>query len=249
MEDGASLGVAIAFTAGLLSFLSPCVLPLIPSYVTFITGMSLDELTEAEGAEGGRRRTVLVHGVLFVLGFTLVFVTLGASATFLGSLFAYASRWVERVGGVLLIVFGLYLLGVLRLPGAAREWRVHLSDKPLGYLGTVLVGVTFGAGWTPCIGPILGAILALTASTADLRQGLLLLGAYSLGLAVPFLASALAVERFLSTFRRLRPHMGVVTRASGALLIGVGVLMMTSYFTRLAGFLQALTPDVIRTRI
>ena len=140
MPETNSVGLAVAFAAGLLSFLSPCVLPLIPSYVTFITGMSLDDLT-ARGEGVRRNRTVLVHGMLFVLGFTLVFVTLGASATFLGSLFAYASRWVERVGGVLLIVFGLYLVGALRLPGMAREWRMHLGDKPLGYLGTVLVGV------------------------------------------------------------------------------------------------------------
>jgi hypothetical protein len=149
-----SLGLLVAFSAGLLSFLSPCVLPLVPSYATFITGMSLDELRDAETAR--TRRAVLVHGVLFVLGFTLVFMILGASATFLGSLLAYASRWVERVGGVLLILFGLYLLGVLRLPGAGREWRMHLADKPVGYLGTLLVGITFGAGWTPCIGPVLG---------------------------------------------------------------------------------------------
>src|SRR5690242_9902197 len=139
MDQTTTFGVGLAFAAGLLSFLSPCVLPLIPSYVTFITGMSLDDLTESGRARAERSRTVLVHGILFVLGFTVVFVALGASATFLGSLFSYASRWVERVGGVLLIVFGLYLLGLLRIPGAAREWRVHLGDKPLGYLGTVLV--------------------------------------------------------------------------------------------------------------
>jgi cytochrome c-type biogenesis protein len=237
-----SLGIAVAFTAGLLSFLSPCVLPLVPSYVTFITGLSLEDASRA-------RRASFVHALLFVVGFSLIFLALGASATALGRLLFAQRVWISRIGGALVVLFGFYLLGAFDSAFLARERRVHFADKPVGYLGTLLVGVALGAGWTPCIGAILGAILALTASTADLRQGLLLLGAYSLGLAIPFLVSALAVERFLSTFRRLRPHMGVVTRASGALLIGVGALMMTSYFTRLAGYLQALTPDVIRTRI
>ena len=240
--EGTSLGIAVAFTAGLLSFLSPCVLPLVPSYVTFITGLSLEDAARA-------RRASFVHALLFVVGFSLIFLALGASATALGRVLFSQRVWISRIGGALVVLFGFYLLGAFNSMFLARERRVHIADKPVGYLGTLLVGVAFGAGWTPCIGPILGAILALTATTADLRQGLLLLGAYSLGLAVPFLISALAVERFLSTFRRIRPHMAVVTRASGALLIGVGVLMMTSYFTRLAGYLQALTPDVIRTRI
>jgi cytochrome c-type biogenesis protein len=240
--EGTSLGIAVAFTAGLLSFLSPCVLPLVPSYVTFITGLSVEDASRA-------RRASFVHALLFVIGFSLIFLALGASATAVGRLLFAQRVWISRIGGVLVVLFGFYLLGAFDAAFLARERRVHFADKPVGYLGTLLVGIAFGAGWTPCIGPILGAILALTATTADLRQGLVLLGAYSLGLAVPFLASALAVEHFLATFRRIRPYMGVVTRASGALLIGVGVLMMTSYFTRLAGYLQALTPDVIRTRI
>jgi cytochrome c-type biogenesis protein len=136
--DTQSLGLFVAFTAGLLSFLSPCVLPLVPSYATFITGMSLDELRTVENP--GARRSVMLHGLLFVLGFSAVFMMLGASATFLGSMMFYASPWVERVGGVLLILFGLYLLGWLRLPGADREWRLHLSNKPMGYMGTLAGG-------------------------------------------------------------------------------------------------------------
>jgi cytochrome c-type biogenesis protein len=239
------IGLAVAFTAGLLSFLSPCVLPLIPSYVTFITGMTLDELTTRER----NRRAVLVHGVLFVLGFTLVFVTLGASATFLGSLFNYASRWVERVGGVLLVVFGLYLLGVLRLPGAAREWRVHLADKPLGYLGTVLVGVTFGAGWTPCIGPVLGGILTLAATRESVADGVRLLLVYSAGLAIPFLGAALLLDRFLGGVRKVGPWFPWISRISGALLLLIGVLMFTGTFTLLSGVLQGWTPEFLRARM
>jgi cytochrome c-type biogenesis protein len=239
------IGLAVAFTAGLLSFLSPCVLPLIPSYVTFITGMSLDELTSRERD----RRAVLVHGVLFVVGFTLVFVTLGASATFLGALFNYASRWVERVGGVLLILFGLYLFGLVRLPGAAREWRVHLSDKPLGYLGTVLVGVTFGAGWTPCLGPVLGGILTLAATRETVGDGVGLLFVYSAGLAIPFLAAALLLDRFLGGVRRVGPWFPWVSRLSGALLVAVGVLMFTGSFSILSALLESWTPDFLRERL
>lgn len=244
MIDTQGVGLAVAFVAGLLSFLSPCVLPLIPSYVTFVTGMSLDELT-ADRDRTRARRAVLVHGSLFVLGFTVVFVTLGASATFLGSLFAYASRWVERIGGALLIVFGLYLLGLLRLPGAAREWRVHLANKPLGYLGTVLVGITFGAGWTPCIGPVLGGILTIAATRGSVSEGVGLLLVYSLGLAIPFLAAALLMERFLASSRRIGPWLPWLSRISGALLLAIGVLLLSGSFTALTSMLARLTPEFL----
>lgn len=241
-----SLGLAVAFTAGVLSFLSPCVLPLVPSYATFITGMSLDEL---QTDSGRGRRAVLTHGVLFILGFTSVFVLLGASATFLGALLSYASRWVEIFGGVLLVLFGLYLLGLLRLPGASREWRVHLADKPVGYLGTVLVGVAFGAGWTPCIGPILGGILTLAATRGSVAEGMGLLAVYSAGLAVPFLLATLLIDRFLFAFRRFRHLLPWISRASGVLLVGVGVLLLTGSFTSLAAALARWTPEFLANRL
>ena len=242
MEETASLGIVIAFTAGLLSFLSPCVLPLIPSYVTFITGLTLEEVQKA-------RRLALVHSLLFILGFTLIFLALGATATVLGRALLVHREWISRVGGVLVIVFGLYLLGVFNISALSRERRVHLADKPIGYLGTVLVGIAFGAGWTPCIGPILGSILIYTSSTADLGRGLGLLTAYSMGLAVPFLGASLAINHFLSFFMRARRHMVWLSRAGGVLLVVVGVLLLTDYFTILAGYLQRLTPDAIRNRI
>ena len=242
MEGTASFGVAISFTAGLLSFLSPCVLPLIPSYVTFITGLSLEDVQKA-------RRAALVHSVLFVLGFSLIFLALGATATVLGRVLLAHRVWLSRVGGALVILFGLYTLGVLNVGALSRERRVHLADKPVGYLGTVLVGIAFGAGWTPCIGPILGSILILSSSSADLSRGLLLLTAYSLGLAIPFLLSALLVRQFLALFTRLRRQMVWVTRAAGVLLIAVGVLMVTDYFTVLAGYLQGFTPEVLKSRL
>ena len=171
MADPASLGVALAFGAGLLSFASPCVLPLIPSYLTFVTGVGIDDLSRS-------RRAALVHALLFVLGFTLIFVALGASATILGRVLLAYRVWITRIGGALIVLFGLYLLGIARVAAFDRERRVHLADKPLGYLGSVLVGVAFGAGWTPCLGPILGAILTYTAAEADLARGLPLLLAY-----------------------------------------------------------------------
>jgi cytochrome c-type biogenesis protein len=242
MEDTPSLGLMISFTAGLLSFLSPCVLPLIPSYVTFITGMSLDEVQRA-------RRATLVHSLLFVAGFTLVFLALGASATLLGrALLAYRD-WISRVGGVLIVVFGLYLLGVFNIGLLARERRVHIADKPLGYLGTLLVGMAFAAGWTPCIGPILGSILIYTSSSADLGRGILLLLAYSLGLAIPFLLASVAIGRFFTAFARFRPHLAWVSRAGGVLLVIIGLLLVTDYFTILASYRQALTPEALRDRL
>ena len=241
------VGLTVAFTAGVLSFLSPCVLPLIPSYATFITGLSLAELTE--GDRRGARRTVLLHGLLFVLGFTLVFLALGASATLIGALLRTYSEWVGRIGGVLLIVFGLYLLGVLRLPGAEREWRLHLADKPLGYAGTVLVGIAFGAGWTPCIGPVLGGILTLAATRATVAEGVGLLGVYSLGLAIPFLLATLLLERFLSGFRRFRTWLPWISRLSGVLLLAVGLLLLTGSFTVLSGLLARWTPDFLLDRL
>lgn len=242
MEPASSVGFVVAFTAGLLSFLSPCVLPLIPSYVTFITGMTLDDVVLA------RRRT-FVHALLFVAGFTIIFLALGAGATALGATLRFERRWLSRIGGVLIIVFGLYLLGVLNIGIFMRERRIHLADKPLGYFGTLLVGMTFGAGWTPCIGPILSAILVYTSSEADLSRGMALLSAYSLGLAVPFLVAALAIDRFIDVVKKMRRHLVWVSRVSGALLIAVGLLMVTDRFTILASYLQALTPDALLRRL
>ncbi len=237
-----SVGLLIAFTAGGLSFLSPCVLPLIPSYMSFITGMSLDEMGEHRGA-------AFTHALLFVSGFTLIFLMLGATASSVGRLLQFHQVWLERFGGVLIIFFGLYLLGVFRLGALAQERRVHIQNKPLGYAGSVLVGVAFGAGWTPCIGPILGAILMYAGTQGSMAQGVVLLLFYSLGLAVPFLIAALAVERFIKWFQRYRQYMPLVTKASGGILLFLGLLLLSGYFSMLASWLQGLTPDFLRDRI
>ncbi len=242
MNEPATLGLVVAFAAGLLSFLSPCVLPLVPSYIGFLTGMSLPEMS-------GRRRAALGHAVLFVLGFSLVFMLLGASATALGRALNYYQVWLQRIGGVLIIAFGLVCLGVIKVGFLNQEHRLQMEHKPMGYLGSALVGMAFAAGWTPCIGPVLGGILGLAATSQDLGRGMLLLAVYSAGLAVPFLLAAVALESFLNWFQRFRRYLPWVMRITGILLIFVGVLMVTGEFTRLAGWLQQFTPSFIREQI
>ena len=212
-----SVGFPIAFVAGVLSFLSPCVLPLVPSYLSFVTGMSLEDMRE-----GSHRRRVLLHAGLFVAGFSAIFVLLGAGATYVGAFLLYNSEWIARVGGVVIVVFGLHLMGAFKLMPLLRERRVHLADKPAGYVGTFGVGAAFGAGWTPCIGPVLGAIMTMAASQEHIAAGMLLLLAYSLGLAVPFMLAALALERFLRGFRRFRRYLPAVQKVAGAFLIALG---------------------------
>ncbi len=242
MNEPGTLGLFVAFAAGLLSFLSPCVLPLVPSYIGFLTGMSLPEMS-------GRRRVAVGHAVLFVLGFSLVFVLLGASATALGRALNYYQVWLQRIGGVLIIAFGLVCLGVIKVGVLSQERRVQVERKPVGYLGSALVGMAFAAGWTPCIGPVLGGILGLAATSGDVTRGMLLLGSYSAGLAVPFLIAAVALDSFLGWFQRFRRYLPWVMRASGILLIFVGMLMVTGEFTRLAGWLQQFTPAVLREQL
>ena len=242
MEPAATIPFTLAFSAGLLSVLSPCVLPLIPGYVTVITARGLDDV-------GAARRTARTHGLLFMLGFTLIFLALGATATVPGRMLFAHRVWITRAGGVLLIVLGLSMAGVLRLGALDADRRVHRADTPLGYLATVLVGIAFGAGWTPCLGPVLGGILAYTSSVADLQRGLLLLFAYAMGLGVPFILSALMVDRILAGFQRMRRHLGVVNRIAGALMIVVGLLLLTGAFTTMAGWLVDFTPAFLRSRI
>lgn len=237
-----ALGPLVAFTGGLLSFLSPCVLPLVPSYLGFLTGMTLDEMAD-------RRHHAVLHALLFIGGFTLVFVLLGAGATALGAALAYHKLRLARIGGVLIIAFGLYMMGAVKIAALDRDRRAHLDRKPIGYLGSVLVGMAFAAGWTPCIGPILGAILGMAGTRGDVTAGVLLLLAYSAGLAVPFLLAAFAVDSFRAWFARFRRWMPWLQRASGAVMVAVGILMVTGDFTRLAGMLSAMTPEWLTKRL
>ena len=235
--------MAVAFLAGLLSFLSPCVLPVVPSYLSYVTGISgIAEMRE-------RRHLALLHATLFVIGFTLIFVALGATATALGRVLNTYQHWLERIGGLLIVFFGLYCVGAFKIGLLSREMRFDLGDKPLGYLGSVLAGMAFGAGWTPCIGPILGSILLYTSSRADFGQGLVLLLAYSAGLAIPFLVAAWALEHFLGWMQRFRRYIGWVERIAGVLLIAFGLLLLTGQFTQLSGWLQNLTPEFLKARL
>ena len=240
------LSVLVAFAAGLLSFLSPCVLPLWPSYVSFLTGMSADEI---QGRSPRVRRVAVGHSVAFVLGFTLVFLALGASATLLGQVFRQYQEWIARVGGALIILFGLHVAGWLPIPFLLRERQMEWTDKPVGFLGSWLVGLTFGAGWVPCIGPILGAILTLASVRSSLGEGLGLLLAYSAGLAIPFLLTAFGLGVFLDWLVRFRRYVRWVEWVSGVLLIAVGALLVSGKFTLLAGWLANLTPRFLLERI
>ena len=235
-------GIVVALFAGLLSFLSPCVLPLVPSYLGFVTGMNAAEMTD-------RRQVAMIQSTLFVLGFTTIFLLLGAGATAIGSALATHKALVGKVGGVLIIFFGLVSMGVIKIPALQMEARVHLQEKPLGVLGAFLVGMAFGAGWTPCLGPILGAILTLASTQETMGRGILLLGAYSAGLAIPFLAAAWAVESFFGWFQKFRKYLPWVQRISGALLVLVGILLVTGKFTQLAAALNAVTPEFLRKRL
>lgn len=242
MNGEFTAGPAVAFVAGILSFLSPCVLPLVPSYLGFLTGMTLDEMTD-------RRRAALLQAIAFVLGFTIIFMLMGAGATALGATLKYHKQTLAKVGGVLIILFGLYAMGVLKIAAFDREQRVHLDRKPVGFLGSVLVGMAFAAGWTPCLGPILAGILGLASQADQVSRGMVLLGAYSAGFAVPFLAAAFAVDTFRVWFQKFRRWMPWVQRASGALLVLVGILLVTGEFTRLAAALQAMTPAWLFERL
>lgn len=219
------IGYITAFLGGLLSFLSPCVLPLIPSYLSFITGISFDDFKTGDKAL--IRKITIVNSSAFVAGFSTVFILLGVSSSFVGKLFAVYYDHIRIIGGIIIILMGLYVMGVLKLNFLATDKRVHLHNKPKGHFGSFIVGLTFGAGWTPCIGPILGSILLIASTTGSAMQGFWLLLVYSLGLAIPFMATALAINSFISHFTQIQKYMKVIMVISGLLLIGFGVILLT----------------------
>lgn len=230
--------LSLAFTAGILSFLSPCVLPLVPSYLAYV------------GGSGAAKRSILLrNAALFVVGFSSIFIALGASASALGSLLRSQREALTIGGGVLVIVFGLVLLGVIRLPLLMRDTRVQARHDASTPVGAVLLGMAFAAGWTPCIGPVLGGILTLAGASGTLLEGVTMLAVYSAGLAVPFLLAALALDPFLRVSRRVRSWLPWVERAAGGLLVIAGVLMVTGTYTRLNSWLLRFTPDWLYSRL
>jgi cytochrome c-type biogenesis protein len=241
------VGVMVAFTAGLFSFLSPCVLPLFPSYLSFVTGMSVPDL--AADLSTSARRRVLLHSIAFIVGFSLVFIALGASFSAAGQLLLDYRDWIRRIGGVLIVLFGLYIAGTFNLSFLGRTQQWQLREKPAGYLGSLAVGITFAIGWTPCVGPILGAILSLAGTTETVLRGVALLGAYSAGLGIPFLLSSLALGAFLRFFKRYRPFIPIVERAAGGLLVVVGVLVFMNYYLVLNSWANSITPDWLLKRL
>jgi cytochrome c-type biogenesis protein len=234
MMDATSISLGLAFLAGLVSFLSPCVLPIVPSYVTFITGMTLDELQADERGEA--RRQAAIHSALFILGFSALFIALGASATMLGSVLRRSLPLLQQVGGVVIVGFGLYMLGILRIPALLRDRRVQFAAKPAGKAGTVVAGIAFGAGWTPCVGPVLASILMFASFEATMARGMLLLAVYSLGLGIPFFAASVGLHWFLSGSKFMRRWLQPIERLTGAFLVLVGVLLFTGKFAVLASF-------------
>lgn len=224
-----------AFIAGLLSFLSPCVLPLIPSYITYITGLSFSDLQSEHPSHIVRRKTIL-HSLAFILGFTVVFVLLGASATYIGSFLNSHTALIRKIGGVMIILFGIHVTGLVPVRMLLGEKRMSIRHKPAGYLGSFLVGLTFAAGWTPCIGPILATILMVAATEEQVYKGIMLLLLYSLGLGIPFLLSSLAMHRFLSAFNRFKKYIRIFEIITGLFLITVGILIYSNWLSRLSGY-------------
>lgn len=224
-----------AFIAGFLSFLSPCVLPLIPSFITYITGLSFADLQTEHPSHTVRQQTI-VHTLLFIAGFTTVFVLLGASATFIGGFLHEHMDSIRKVGGILIIIFGIHVTGLVPIHLLLGEKRVTVHRKPAGYLGSFVVGLAFAAGWTPCIGPILASILMVAATEETVSRGVFLLFTYSLGLAIPFFLSSLAMHQFLVVFNRFKKHIRIFEIITGVFLIIVGVMIFTNYLSILSRF-------------
>ncbi|MEE9264468.1 MAG: cytochrome c biogenesis protein CcdA [Vicinamibacteria bacterium] len=232
--------LATAFLAGIISFLSPCVLPIVPGYISFVSGVSLQELKSNLDIDEEKRRRLLrqvgLNSVFFVLGFSVVFVVMGASATYIGNWFAANRTVMARVAGVVIIIFGLHTMGLTPIKWLNYEKRFQTQKKPMGLAGSFLIGLAFAFGWSPCIGPILAGVLALAATQDTVAQGVWLLVAYSLGLGVPFIATALATNRFLDLFDRVKNHMRFIEITAGVLLVAVGILVATDKLQALSRY-------------
>lgn len=227
------LNFATAFLAGLVSFISPCVLPLVPSYLSFLTGTSLEDLKTESSADA--RVRVFLHALAFISGFTLIFLGIGLSASAVGSIFLDNKRFVEILGGIVIVVLGLHMMGILKIPALMMDKRVHLMPRKQSFWVSFLVGLGFAAGWSPCIGPILSGIILLAANER-IPQAVFLLFCYSMGLAIPFLITAAAITQSLGALDRIKRFLPVIEATSGAVLVATGLVVATDQFTRVTGF-------------
>ena len=235
-----NVSLIMAFGGGLLSFFSPCVLPVIPSYVSYITGISFEDLT-GEQDKGRIRKVTLKNSLSFIAGFSLIFILLGASSSFLGSILSDYQDTVRKIGGVLIVVMGLYIAGILKIGFLMQDKRLHLQNKPAGLLGSFFVGTAFAAGWTPCIGPVLGSILLYASTANSVTSGIELLTAYALGLGIPFLITSLAINTALSYFKKINRYMRVVSVVSGLFLVVVGIMLFTGTFNVLSQYMTMIS--------
>lgn len=240
--EGSNITIGIAFVAGILSFLSPCVLPLVPGYISLMSGVSIDRLKEG-GSGGNARRAVILNSLAFNAGLSVIFLALGTTAGLVGAAII-SNPWVRGIGGVIIILFGLQLIGLLKISTLYKDTRFFSSEKPRGALGSFTLGIAFAAGWTPCIGPILGGIIGLAAASGGWRSGLVLSAFYSAGLSIPFLVTGLGINQFLAFYGKFRRHLHKVEVVSGVVLILVGLLVMTGKSTLLtSGRLAAWLPN------
>jgi cytochrome c-type biogenesis protein len=239
--DASAISLGLAFLAGLISFLSPCMLPLVPIYLTQLVGQSVSQARDASGERPARLRT-FGHALLFVLGFTFAFVALGASASALGSLLRAYQFQLRQIGGVVLVLIGLYLMGLLRIPFLYRQKRLEFHPTRPGYLMSLLMGLIFAIGWTPCISLVLGSVLSVAATAATLRQGVLLLLAYSLGMGVPFLLLGLGLNQISRFLKRLSPYLGRIQVVAGLVMIGVGVMIFFNWLAYLNHYFTPVLP-------
>ncbi len=237
------VGFAGAFFAGLLSFLSPCVLPLVPPYLSFLAGVSIDQFSEDERANDVTRR-VLLTAIVFVTGFSTVFVALGASASLIGSFVTQHLTTLGYIAGAVILLLGLHFLGVFRIGLLHREARFHGPTKPIGLVGAYVVGLAFAFGWTPCVGPVLAAILLYAGSEAEVWRGAWLLLAYSLGIGLPFILAAFFANPFMRLMKRFRHHMGKVEKAMGLMLVATGILFLTNSMSTIAYLMLDMFPSL-----
>lgn len=240
------VSIPIAFLGGILSFISPCVLPLVPSYISFVTGISFEELTGDNKDDKKLKKVILLNSVMFILGFSTVFVViLGSSAQLFGSLFMQYQDVIRKIGGLAIIILGVHIIGIINFRFLQMDKRLHFfREKPSGILGSFLVGVGFAAGWTPCIGPILSAIFAVAATSPSPWSGTILFIAYSVGLAIPFMLTSLGINTFLKHFNKLKKHMRIVSIVTGFFLILTGVLIFTNSLGIISAYINSIIPSL-----